>query len=49
MEIAINCRFCGEAVLMPEELEGLEQELRLDVCDGCEFLLDDEDDEEDEC
>lgn len=45
MDILVNCRFCSESVRMPEELQGLEQQLKLDVCDGCEFLLDDEEDE----
>ncbi len=40
--IEVKCRFCPQLTEMPEELSGLESELKFDVCDDCEDEYDDE-------
>lgn len=36
MEIPINCKICGEIIFMDSEMEGLEEEFNLNICEECE-------------
>lgn len=42
MTLPIKCKHCSEIVFIDEQLNGLEDYLKLNVCDECEDYEDDE-------